>query len=238
MKKSNRTTPPLFAALIVVNVLWLQTTNAQTVVLQRTTENTKPSNRGPNLKKHTQAYLTLGLAASPDHAGAEIVYGSSAEMSFGLRSKYKIGSVFSFGWNLGIEYTDFKLRQIERKTLPSPTLFKVQRLDFSYVRLGFFNRFNIDPSRGNVIGKFLELGLNGKYAYSVSEIQKYNTTNGNARTEISSLKYVQRWHGDVYAQIGSGHLSLWATWRLTDLFKPNYNYPDLPRLTAGIEIGF
>ncbi|MBL0103279.1 MAG: hypothetical protein IPP51_05675 [Bacteroidetes bacterium] len=211
---------------------------AQTIVLQKENTTRGKENFGPNLKNYTQFYFTIGMLASPDFAGARVKHGGSLELGFGLRQKYKVGSVYSWGWLIAYEYQDYELKQEDGKLLPSAQTFDEQRIDISYGYLGLFNRFNFDPSRGNTLGKFFEFGVRGKYALSASEIQKYKVATGNAQTEISGLKYFRDWQADVYAQLGRGHFSIWGAWRLTELLHSSYNYPKLPYLTVGIELGF
>jgi hypothetical protein len=238
MRKSNRATYLNSAGLLVFLLITAATANAQTIVLQRETVQHSKQDHGPNLKKFGQVFFTVGMIASPDFPGAKIVYGTSAELGFGIRKKHKVGSVYSFGWLMGYEYTDFKLKQYSGKLISSPQQYDEQRIDINYVYLGLFNRFNFDPSRGNTLGTFFEFGARGKYAFSVSEIQKYKVATGNAQTSISGLKYFKDRQADAYVLIGHGHFSLWASMRLTELLEPSYNYPKLPNITAGLEIGF
>jgi hypothetical protein len=48
---------------------------------------------------------------------------------------------------------------------------------------------------------------------------------------------VNHFHVVAIAKFGVGHFAVYGAYRLNDLFKAKYNYPELPPLTAGIEIG-
>ncbi|MFN8164622.1 MAG: hypothetical protein U0X76_00215 [Bacteroidia bacterium] len=225
------------AALIIFLSLPL-IADAQTVVLRKDPGNEILVDRGPNSKTHTSFYVGIGFPVSPDNKGAGIMYGLSLNTPIGFRIKYKIGSVYSMGWTIGYEYAEYKLKQNDTKVFPDTNRYDAQRLDINYGTLGYFNRFNFDPNRGNIIGAYLEIGVKAKYAFSASDIRKYKVPTGNAKTEISGLIYFNNFQADAYAELGRNHFYLNAALRLTKLFKSSYNFPDLPTLTVGIGVGF
>jgi hypothetical protein len=210
---------------------------AQTVLLQVDKANEPKYDRGQNQKKFTYGIFKLGFVTPPSGKNAEVAYGSSVDIGFGVRKKYKIGAVYSLGWELGADYTDYKIRQNLSKAYVPGIIYESQRFDISTVSLGFYNRFNFDPHRGNFMGSFFDLGITGYYSYSFREIYKYDTNHGRATTEVGSLDYVNHFHSALIARLGYSRLSLWASYRITDFFKPAINYPELPPITAGIEIG-
>jgi hypothetical protein len=212
---------------------------AQTVLLNVDRNNeTRPSEIGPNLKRFTHFMIRGGLVASPDKPGARIVYGGSFNLAFGIRRKFKVSSVYSLGYDIENQYTDYKFKQEKGKVVPDTVLNNIAgRLDYSTLGIGFYNRINFDPSRGNFLGTFFDLGIMGEWHYSIKSISKNDLDNGNmAKTTVKHLKFVYNTSAKVYCRLGFSHLSLYASYRITDLFKPSFNYPDLPRVIAGIDL--
>jgi hypothetical protein len=222
----------------------------QTVLLNVDQNNEIPETKfGPNLKKFTHFYLRGGFLASADEPGAEIIYGSSVNLSFGLRKKYKISPVYSLGFEIEYEYTDYKMKQETGKIFPDTVINNIsQRLDYSTFALGFFNRFNFDPSRGNFMGTYLDIGILGEYHYSINTISKNDLPDGTRQKVVTGdLDYTNTMNAKIIARLGYSHIALYGSYRLADLFDfedplimiaPNTptGYPDLPRVIVGIEL--
>ena len=213
------------------------TLEAQTVLLSvdRGTDSI-PVQRGPNLKKISHVLFNFGFIAGADKPESPIIYGTSIEYGFGVRKKYKISPVYSLGWELIANGKIFKIKQQNGKTFPDTTLNDVERLDYYILNIGFYNRFNFDPGRGNFMGTFLDLGVKGGWNFQTTYVIKNDLPGGSKiKSEISGLPYVNHFNYDVFTRIGRSHISLYASYRLSKLFKPEYAYPELPSLTFGIE---
>lgn len=213
---------------------------AQTVLLhadQKEEAMIRTNSRGENLRRFSHVFIRVGEVVSSDFAGARIIYGSSVDLSFGFRKKYKIGTVYSLGWEIEGVYTDFKLKQEIGKVFPDSLKNKAERLDVSTIGLTFFNRINFDPGRGNRIGKYLDIGINASFA-DASRINKNDLPDGSKTKGVQTqLPYLNHFSSCVNVKLGSGHFAIYASYRITDLIKNTYNYPDLPRMTAGLEVG-
>lgn len=192
---------------------------------------------GQNLAHFNQFYFRFGAVLPPDEKGAPIVYGTSVDLNFGFRKKYKVSGHYALGWELEINWTDYKLKQSKEKAFPDSTLNKRERLDMSSFGLGLFQRLNFDPKRGNTIGKYIEVAIHGRFAYY--ELMRKNDLPDGSRVKavISGLPYTLPFQANASVRLGIGHFALYANYRLTELFKSRYNYPSMPNLTAGIEIG-
>jgi hypothetical protein len=195
---------------------------------------------GPNLKKFSHMYLRMAFLVSADKPGAKIIYGSSVNLALGVRNKYKISSVYSIGFEADIQYTDYKMKQTEYKILPDTIINNIsQRLDYSSIALGYFNRINFDPQRGNFIGTYLDVGIVGEFHYSIKSISKNEMPDGTERKVVNSkLKYTNNTNVKAIARLGYSHFNLYGSYRLTDLFKSDSGFPDLPRVVFGIELSF
>lgn len=228
----------IFGIIFILVVLMVHECFCQTVLLQvDRAVDTLPVKHGPNLDKFSHFFLSAGLVTGPDKPGARIKYGTSVELGFGARTKYKISNVYSIGFDVRSNFFDYKLDQEPGKQLPDSLLYDVERMDFYSFRIGFFNRFNLDPGRGNYLGYFIDLGIAGEWDYSIERIIKIKLHDGSyMRSSISGLPYVNRLNYQLVARVGFNKLVFYAGYRLSDLFKSSYNYPELPRLITGIEI--
>ena len=210
---------------------------SQTVLLNVDRENEPAYNKGPNTANYSHALFDFGFVLPPDNSGSRIIFGKSVSVSFGVRSKYKISRLYSMGWELHTGYCDYKLKQQIGKTFPDTILVDVQRFDVANLSLGYFNRFNFDVARGNTIGHYIDIGFRGKYNYSIQEVVKQKVAHGNATTKIDNLKYTNKLQAEIFASIGSGRYSLWIARRLSNIFKTEFGYSELPNTTIGLEIG-
>lgn len=225
----------LFIALIFGTARY---TDAQTVLLHidRSTDSLA-SKHGPNLHSYIFPFLKFGWVAGTDAKGARIKYGSSVDMALGMRKKYKAGSVYSAGWDIQLNYQAFKLRQDSGKIVPNNILNKTERIDFSSLRIGLFNRFNFDPGRGNIIGKYMDIGVTAEWCYVVKNITKNDLPDGSyVKAEAKNQPYYTdlNAYGDI--RIGTNRIALYGTYRFTDVFRPRFNFPELPRINIGLEL--
>lgn len=214
------------------------TPRAQTVLLNVDNINgPKKSERGPNLKKFTHFYLRTGVLASKDLPGARIIYGPSANFAFGVRRKYKISRTYSMGFETEVGFTYYKLKQEKGKTLPDTIRNNISgRLDYSSIGLGYYNRINFDPQRGNFLGTFLDIGINGTWENSIKTISKNELQNGTiVKMVVHRLPYTNNLNAKVFARFGFSHISIYGSYRLTPLFKSSL-YPELPKLLLGFDL--
>lgn len=193
--------------------------------------------KGENLSRFDQLFFNFGAVFPPDQIGAPIVFGSSVELSFGYRFKYKVNGVYSLGWEADLGWIDYKLKQSKEKYFPDTTINKVERFDVSSLGITFFNRFNFDPGRGNTIGRYVEIALRARYSY-YELMRKNDLPDGSHLKSINSrLPYTLPLQTVASVRLGSGHFALYANYRLSEIFRARFNYPSLPALTAGIEVG-
>ncbi len=229
MKKQNHL---FFLILILCNL----SAEAQTVLLNYDKATEPKYDKGPNQKKFTQGLIKFGFAL-PVSDRQEIIAGNSVSWGIGLRKKFKISPLYSLGWEFQIDFTNYKIKRETGALSLFGTPIEDRRFDVSAVSLGQFNRFNFDVNRGNFLGTFLDLGITGKYCLSMSEVYKYDTGYGTARTEVDDLDYVKRIQAEAFARFGYSHISIWASYRFTDLFKSKFQMQEMPQVILGLEIG-
>src|SRR2546423_1287701 len=102
----------IFLIIFIFFFGFISSIRSQTVLLQvdRAIDSI-PATRGPNLNKFTHFFVSGGFIAGENKTGAEINYGTSIELGAGVRWKYKIGNVYSLGYEWKVNYCEYKLRQ-------------------------------------------------------------------------------------------------------------------------------
>jgi hypothetical protein len=223
---------------VILFTLFSTCSFAQTVLLNvdRPNEN-KEETHGPNLKKFSHLFIRGGILISKDKAGARIIYGPSVNLAFGVRRKYKISPAYSMGYEIETQYTDYKFRQENEKFFPDTVINNIsQRLDYSALSIGYYNRINLDPSRGNFLGTFIDAGISGSWDFSIKTISKNKLNDGTVKKiTVRHLPYVNNFNAKVFARIGFSHISVFISYRLTDLFTSSA-YPDMPRIITGFDL--
>jgi hypothetical protein len=224
--------------LLLFFILLGLTGNAQTVLLEVDRQkDTIPTHFGPNEKRFVNFYYRVAFLLPPDEPGARIVYGSSVNIGLGLRTKSKIGNVYSNGWEFGIQYSDYKLKQQETRQVPDSLINNMARYDYLSAFLGFYNRFNFDPNRGNYLGHFLDIGVTGEWNFSIKYITKNDGPDGTlVKTVTHKLNYTNVLNLQPYVRVGLSHISVFGSYRVFDLWKESSDFPDMPRFTAGIDL--
>ena len=209
----------------------------QTVLLKYDEATEPVYNKGPNQKKFVQGFVKFGMVTPPDQDDAKILYGKSVNIGFGLKKKFKVSPIYSLGWQLEFDYMVYKFSKEPANLSPAGTEIDVRRFDVYSIRLGWFNRFNFDPNRGNFLGSYLDLGIDGAFAYTMKEVYKYETGYGKAITKVDDLDYTNPLQSEIFAKLGYSRICFWTKYRFTDLLKKDSGKPELPRISAGIELG-
>ncbi|TGE04253.1 hypothetical protein [Hymenobacter fodinae] len=216
---------------------------AQRVLLRSTTSlDTVRSSYGPNRAFFRHMYLSyLPIVGSAGGPGAEFRPFKSAEFSLGVRHKYRLSNTTALGFDLRYTRLNYSLAQTDDKVLPTPDKHHSEALVLHnliaepYVRLNF-------GRRGNVVGHYFDLlGWAGWVAGTVHTYEDRPGARGASRTVVHErgLTYVRRWSAGVGARIGSNRYAAVVRYRLTDTFTKaaSATYPDLPRWSAGLELG-
>lgn len=216
---------------------------AQRVLLQSVVaEDTVYDQFGPNRRFFNHLYLgympVIGRAAG---AGAKLRYGSSAEFMVGVRNKFRLSEPLSTGFDLRFVRLTYDLAQTSGKVLPTTELHYRESLAMSQLQLEAFVRLNVGQ-RGNVIGRYLDLTGWGGWALSTAHRFEDKPSTGPKKVQLTEngLPYLRRWPYGVGARLGSGRYAAVARYRLSDTFTSAASllYPELPRWTVGVELGW
>ena len=238
----------VFIGIISIGFFLQKESCGQTVLLEQDINaDTIPKIVGPNLKHFSHLYLGYGFVLGTNSIGSEINYGSSSDFVYGYRYKRKLSEFYAIGFDLFYHSTVFHLKQDSTKTLPNNILHddkgEKEKLTFNNLSLGLYNRFNFDK-RGNYIGYYLDLGARVDWPFSVVHFTKdkfdfANINNGGVvKTKTTGLVYINPVYYNVYARLGFNKFVITASYRLSDLFKNEFDlYSELPLLIVGVEIG-
>jgi len=211
---------------------------SQTVLLQEEVKDTVPGKHGQNLRNFSHFYIGLGfIAGEPDSSGSDILYGRSTNFVFGYRYKFRICNFLAIGYDLGFNRYSYSLKQWAKKITPDTILHNKEKIIFNDLGISGYMRFNYGK-RGNRIGNFIDLGGYGDWTFSGVNFFKDKNDNGNIfKTSISHLKYYEAVNYGALARIGFNRYVFYGYYRLSDIFKSSYKYPELPRFTFGLQIG-
>ncbi len=192
---------------------------------------------GQNLKRFNQGFIRIAGIIPPENPGARVVYGTSIDLAVGFRKKYKVSGAYSLGWEAAIGYKSVQIKQEAHKQVLGTDLSKKERFNISTIGLGFYNRINFDPGRGNFIGTYFDLAIKGEYAIFERVLFNKLSDGSNGKLILSNLPYTRPFQSELLARLGRGHFALIASYRISELFKKSFGYPELPVMSAGFEFG-
>lgn len=230
--------------LIIFLIIVSENISAQVILIQENVNaDTVLSETGPNRKKYYSGFYSVGMIfGQPDSTGSAIDSKASYHLQLGNRAKFKVNNVLSWGVENMFDYKSFRIKQNDDKTFGGDVLHKKETFIVLSYELLLFTRFNIDPKRGDHLGKYLDLGVYGGYNLIKRHkvVDTVSSVYGFERGKyiMTNLKYVEKFNYGVTARIGWWGLSLYCNYRLSSLFKPfqSINYQELPRFEAGINI--
>ena len=217
----------------------------QNILLEEIVDaDTVPQKFGPNQKNYTHSFLGYGLIlGSSEGKGMDVKAGNSNEFITGFRYKRKITNWYAVGLEIAYGVASFHLRQNDEKIYPDTVLHDKEKISLNNFGIQLYQRFNFDK-RGNIIGKYMDVGGYFDWAFLVKHYTKDKhdkpSQHGGAKsTEVtqSGLIYTQPYNYGVSFRVGYNAIAVFGKYRLSDLFKPHHNLPELPRITVGLELG-
>ncbi len=237
---------PLFLFVII---LAGQLVSGQTVLLHEKISDYdfKVPKTGPNFRHFTHLYLGLAFYVPGNDEGEIETKPGSSTFSVGWRYKFKITHWLALG--TGINYTNdvFNLTQNEEKVVPNNIQHDKEKLRFNNLGPDAFLRFNFGK-RGNVIGRFVDLGAYFNWSFRVKHMFQDKIDNnsqtlqaGKERVILSELNYVEKFHYGFKGRIGLNRFVLTASYRMNELLtqelRDDVGELFFPRLNLGLEIG-
>jgi hypothetical protein len=226
----------LNTALFLLFISSFQWLNAQVIVLEESPETpVKKEKYGPNRTHHFQTLFSFGLPASPSEGkGTPIDYGNSWYFDWGVKYKLRLNQTFALCSELSYYYESYALKHTPNKSLPDNTRHDYESVDFNGISLAVTPRLNLNKRRGNHLGSWLDAGFYGDWAFGRSHNTSNDLADGSSiSVSHRKIPYANRLNYGISAGLGYNKIALIARYRLSDVFKKEYIYAEVPRLTLG-----
>ena len=230
--------------LLLVGLLMLPHLYSQEILLDMNVEDQYKETNGPNMQNHNHVYISLGVIPDFDEEGITSINSwKSGEYIIGYRYKRKLSSFYSLGYDLNFRVNRFFFDAPDLfSNLDDPLLagqVKKHHLLTNSFNLEIYQRFNIGP-HGNTLGNYIDMGVYGQLNHSVKEVKllenkEESASAGKERRIYRKLDYIERLGYGLSGRIGRNKWAIYGKYRLSDFFSTEYNLPELPRLTVGIE---
>ncbi len=234
------------AGCFILFLLPIQASTQEVLLEERVPNDSTADKFGPGRRHYLHPLVTLGLGFGPPEAsGSAIEFWGSGSFGFGLRYKLKILKRWELGIGIRYERESFRIEQDSGKKVFGPVQHKREKLILNDLSGTFYNRF-VFGKRGDFVGTFLDLGgyadlSLGKKHLTVDKVKEPSKAGyKKVKSKRKGLNYVERMHYGVLARIGYNRWTLFARYRLSDLFLEGGiadGYPELPRFRVGIQIG-
>lgn len=217
--------------------------SAQDIVLNQKPDEGLKNQFGPNKAYFMQ--FTMGFGTLIGESKGRLSYNDllSNDLRIGLKFKRKISGLVSFWLEPEYHYAAYNINQNGPKV--TDTLFwdnnsskhVKERFATEGVLINGYFRFNLDSKRGNYIGHYLDLGAGADFILDREYLAIDNKNNGSqVRTSITNIPYMNNINYNATAKIGINWLAFVFNYRLTSLFKNQYNIGEPPAITVGVEI--
>jgi hypothetical protein len=203
--------------------------------------------KGPNFRHFSHMLIGINFII-PEGKGFEVktIPGASTSFKVGWRYKFKITNWLATG--TGVNYTNdiFDIKQVVNKIIPNEIQHSREKLKFNHAGTEFYLRFNFGK-RGNIIGRFVDLGGYANWAFKVKHLcidkaegqAQYRA--GSQRITFQDLDYIEKFNYGLITRIGLNRYVLSANYRLSELFNNSFRAEVgeyfLPKLSIGLEVG-
>jgi hypothetical protein len=230
----------LFVLFIYANI------SAQEIVLDKNVDNQYKEEMGPNMRQYGHFYEGIAFVVPyKSVSGARAQPGRSVEFNFGYRYKLKLLSFYAIGFDVSNRWVRYGIKSEGAFVSANPLSLvnNVDKLSLGLSSLGAeaYNRINFGK-RGNILGNYLDFGIKGEWNYSRKLIIKENAAKGSyyeeSRTVQRNLNFIEKVSTLVTARIGINKVCIYGNYRISDVIAAGYTTPEIPPLTAGIQLAF
>lgn len=221
--------------IILLVFLCCASVQAQKVLLsQDVLQDTVVPKKGPNRKSFSHLYVGYGLIFG-DEGNLKTKQPGTSDFRIGYRLKRKVSESFSFGGEVSYIKNSFRPKN-------NPAGIEKVKFIVNRAEAGLYLRLNYGK-RGDKIGNFIDIGGSGGWIFKSALIQtdkKPVSTFINAntlQTKYTGLSFIEDLSYSGLIRIGFGRYVFYGEYRISDVIAPAYSRDDLPRITAGIQIG-
>ena len=221
--------------VILMACVCFSVSQSQTVLFSQTVQDYSiPKGNGPGLKKFVAVFYGIGLLLPVSDTTVNIRIPASWYFNFGVRTKRTITHSFSIGADYSFSYEKFSIRQTDSKIYPDTVSHDKQSVNFVSLGIGLYGRW-IYSRHGNYLGKFVDLGIQGKWNVSARQTTE-DKVDDHTTTVENGYKTFNPFNASAYLRLGFTNYSLTASYRLFSAFKQQYYKKELPPLTVGIDL--
>lgn len=200
---------------------------------------------GRNRLFYAHPLVKIGLFAPIYEAGGKTNL-LTTTVSYETRMKLKLLSWNALVFDVGYRCDRFLINQDDTSKLPTYNgRHKRERLSTQNVTFAVCDRINFGR-RGNILGIYVDFGVYGDWAVRAAHlyVDEYYDSNSAVATHVKSrvkfthLQYINRFNYGLTVRCGWEWASVFAMYRMSDLIRdtPDTDYPDLPKLSVGIEM--
>jgi hypothetical protein len=198
-------------------------------------QDTLKVNRGPNAKKFSHSYLLLG-GVVPDSKIVDPAF--CHEFGFGWLKKRKLNNTFSLGYDISFSYRNYRIKDTSYYPLPPGSSLIKERLYTRNLQLKPWFRINIGK-RGNTLGNYLDLGAFGEWSFARTHYYKFENPKGTPEGVkgeylLKKNDWFLPFNYGAMLRIGFNKWSFYGMYRVSDMFKDNIYFKEMPRITAGV----
>jgi len=223
--------------LLLLVMLSFTLTYAQEEIVEKEIKDKKETEKKKIKKNSRHFYWGFHFALPPDEEGAELKYGSSYGFEFGYRHKYAITKHYGLGYNVAYVSSLFRMDQNDNKITPNDLIYDKQSLTTHDFRLELFNRFTFKKKKRSRMGTFADLGVYGAWNYNRKHKNVIEEDDSNFIEIHKKLDYVDKWGYGAFVNFGHNRYLLTLKYRLSDFFTEDAEYPGLPAMSLGFQVG-
>lgn len=223
--------------------------SAQDIIMDKNVEEQYSEKHGQNMRHYGQFYEAFGtFIPYNNNSGAKAVLGRSMEFTFGYRYKLKLLSFYAIGFDLSNRWQKYGIEAeddvaVDISSNPFSQASQVKRLSLNVASLGAeaYNRINIGK-RGNTLGNYVDIGIKGEWNYGRKMYLKEEAPAGDyfekSKTVQKNLSFIEKFSTIITARIGINKFCIYGNYRFSDIIVDGYTSPELPPLTAGVQVAF
>ncbi|MBC8173413.1 MAG: outer membrane beta-barrel protein [Chitinophagales bacterium] len=230
-----------YPATIFLSIFYFFSVRSQTVLLEREEDGIMDStfssmfDEEKNSSWITNSVYGIGFPVTQSVAGGEIENEHSIQLALGSVNMYQIADFFALGIGVTYNFYNYRLEQSPEKILPNAYAENnKETIRLNCLQFGPAMRINFTPRK---YSKAVMLDLGADVVWVMGSNHKtWNENADGSEIKISTRKlpYTEKFQYMGYARFGIGAIALYGSYRLTDVFKEAYNYPELPALNIGV----
>ena len=190
---------------------------------------------GQNRLHYMHFFMSYAMMfdADKDVSNDYCVWGSN-NFELGLRYKLKFCQYNALG--IQASYNYYRFRAMDQLIFRE---YHAQKLYLNTFSVAIFDRFNFYKRRGDFLGTFLDLGVYYDYNFSIDRsFELKPAANGEIQTiRYSKIDYIEKNNYGFLVQFGINRYVIFGKYRISNLTKDKTLFKEMPRITAGVQIG-